>query len=49
MARNATSECLKAFFQAITMDKELTATYMRAPSRADAQRMSKLHEDKHGI
>jgi len=49
MARNTTSECVKAFFQAITMDEELTATYMRAPSRADAQRISKLHEDKHGI
>jgi len=49
MARNATSECLKAFFQAITMDEELMATYTRAPSLADAQHISKLHEDKHGI
>ena len=49
MARNTTSECLKDFFYSITADEDLNATYLRAPTRADAKRMSKLHEEKHGM
>ena len=49
MARNTTSECLKAFFEAITNDNDLKATYLRVPSVADVRRISELHEEKHGI
>ena len=49
MARNTTSKCLKDFFEAITMDEELQQTYLRAPTRADARRISDLHEEKHGM
>mgnify|MGYP000260874272 FL=1 len=49
MARNTTSECLKSFFEAIAIDKDLKATYLRVPTDADVRRISKLHEEKHGI
>jgi len=49
MARNMTSECLKAFFEAIAIDKDLKATCLGVPTDADACHISKLHEEKHSI
>jgi hypothetical protein len=49
MARNTISECLKAFFRAILADKDLRDKYLRAPTATDARRISKLHEEKHGV
>jgi len=50
MARNTMSECLKAFFDAMTMDEDdLQQTHLRLPSAADAPCISALHEEKHGI
>lgn len=49
MGRNTTTECLKAFFRAILADKDLRGTYLRAPTPTDARRISKLHEEKHGV
>ncbi|CAB9512408.1 transposon protein [Seminavis robusta] len=49
MGTNTFTENLKAFFRAIKQDNELQGKYMRAPTKADAQRITALHERKHGV
>ena len=49
MGRDTTSECIKSFFRAILADSDLRDKYLRAPSPTDARRISKLHEEKHGV
>ena len=49
MAQNTFSENLKAFFRAILADDELRATYLRAPTRADARRVEETNRKKHKV
>ena len=49
MAGNTFTVNLKAFFQAIRSDPELTGTYLRSPTREDAIRVVELHKKKHKV
>jgi len=40
---------LKAFCHAIAHDKELQSKWLRPLSRSDAEAVTKLHKEKHGV
>ena len=41
--------CLKLFCRVICRDEELCSVYLRTFTRADAMRVSALHEEQHGV
>jgi len=45
----AHNKCCECFNEAITQSKELTGIFLRKMTKADAQRVTKLHFLKHGI